>query len=158
MLEIGKKLKKELQNRGYQVLLSRESQAVNISNIERSLWANKNNCDAYIRLHADSSNDKNKNGVSVLTSSKNNIFVKNLFEENYSLSEKILQNYVNETGLINNGISYRDDLSGTNWAKIPNTLIELGFLSNKIEDKKLNENNFQEKIIRGIASGIDEYF
>ncbi|KGE59306.1 hypothetical protein FSCG_02199, partial [Fusobacterium vincentii 4_1_13] len=37
------------------------------------------------------------------------------------------------------GVIYRDDLTGTNWAEVTNTLIELGFMSNEKEDKKLSD-------------------
>ena len=52
---------------------------------------------------------------------------------------------------------YRDDLTGTNWAEVTNTLIELGFMSNEEEDKKLSDEKYQEKIIDGLVNGIEKY-
>ena len=52
---------------------------------------------------------------------------------------------------------YRDDLTGTNWAEVTNTLIELGFMSNTEEDKKLSDEKYQEKIINGLVNGIEKY-
>ena len=52
----------------------------------------------------------------------------------------------------------RDDLTGTNWSKIPVTLIEMGFLSNPAEDKKMQTSAMQKKMVSGIAEGIDAYF
>ena len=52
---------------------------------------------------------------------------------------------------------YRDDLTGTNWAEVTNTLIELGFMSNVEEDKKLSDKKYQEKIIEGLVNGIEKY-
>ena len=52
----------------------------------------------------------------------------------------------------------RDDLTGTNWSKIPVTLIEMGFMSNPSEDRKMQNSKFQVKMARGIANGIDSYF
>ena len=49
----------------------------------------------------------------------------------------MLEEYVKATGAKNRGLIYRDDLTGTNWATVPNTLIELGFMSNAEEDKKI---------------------
>ena len=34
-------------------------------------------------------------------------------------------------------LSKRDDLTGTNWSKIPVALIEMGFMTNKTEDKQM---------------------
>ena len=36
--------------------------------------------------------------------------------------------------------------------------IEMGFLSNPSEDRKMQKSNFQTKMAKGIADGIDAYF
>lgn len=41
---------------------------------------------------------------------------------------------------------------------IPSVLIELGFLSNPQEAKLLSARDFQQKLARAIAGGVDEYF
>lgn len=48
-------------------------------------------------------------------------------------------------------------MSGINWAKVPTTIIEMGFLSNSEEDKLLSSQDYQEKIVKGIAKGIEEF-
>ena len=68
MLEIGLKLKDNLEKKGYKVIMTRTINDVNISNVERALFANKNKATLYIRLHADGSENKNTYGTSVLTS------------------------------------------------------------------------------------------
>lgn len=87
-LDIAKKIEKLAKNENFDIYLTRNSQKVNISNKERSLAINKLNCDVYVRIHADSSKNKNIHWTSVLTSSKNNIFVKDLYQKNYNLSKK----------------------------------------------------------------------
>lgn len=52
----------------------------------------------------------------------------------------------------------RNDLSGINWCKTPVCLLEMGFISNGDEDRKLNNSDFQQRIAEGIANGIDAYF
>ena len=42
-------------------------------------------------------------------------------------------------------------------AEVTNTLIELGFMSNEEEDKKLSDEKYQEKIIDGLVNGIEKY-
>lgn len=63
-----------------------------------------------------------------------------------------------KTKIRNRGLVARDDLTGTNWSKIPVSLIEMGFLSNPSEDRKMQKSNFQTKMAKGIADGIDAYF
>ena len=42
--------------------------------------------------------------------------------------------------------------------EIPSVIVECGFLSNPIEEKALNEEEYQEKMAWGIYIGILEYF
>lgn len=63
-----------------------------------------------------------------------------------------------DAGMKNRGLSGRDDLTGTNWSKVPVTLIEMGFMTNKKEDKKMQKYSFQKKMAKGIADGVDSYF
>ena len=42
--------------------------------------------------------------------------------------------------------------------QMPAILIEMGYLTNPIEAKRLFNNDYQQRIAKGIAKGIDEYF
>lgn len=157
MLEIALKLKTSLESKGYKVIMTRTKNDVDISNKERAIFANDSKADVYIRLHADGSENKNAAGASVLTSSPKNKYTTKVQEESEKFSKILLEEYVKATGAKNRGLIYRDDLTGTNWATVPNTLIELGFMSNAEEDKKLSEKDYQDKIVKGLVNGIDRY-
>ena len=157
MLEIALKLKTSLESKGYKVIMTRTKNDVDISNKERAIFANDSKADVYIRLHADGSENKNAAGASVLTSSPKNKYTTKVQKESEEFSKILLEEYVKATGAKNRGLIYRDDLTGTNWATVPNTLIELGFMSNAEEDKKLSEKDYQDKIVKGLVNGIDRY-
>ena len=157
MLEIALKLKTSLESKGYKVIMTRTKNDVDISNKERAIFANDSKADVYIRLHADGSENKNAAGASVLTSSPKNKYTKKVQKQSEEFSKILLEEYVKATGAKNRGLIYRDDLTGTNWATVPNTLIELGFMSNAEEDKKLSEKDYQDKIVKGLVNGIDRY-
>jgi N-acetylmuramoyl-L-alanine amidase len=157
-LQVAKKLRKELLSRGYKVIMSRTKNNVNISNKQRALAANKGGADICIRLHADSSTSSGVRGASALYPSASNPYVGKLSSKSKRLSECILKNYCNQTGIKNRGLSIRNDLTGTNWSTIPVTLIEMGFLSNSTEDRLMQKSSTQKKMVQGIADGVDAYF
>lgn len=157
-LSVAKKLQRELLDRGYRVVMIRTKNDVNISNKQRAQKANRSGADIYIRIHADSSASSGVTGASALYPSVKNRYVGKLSKPSKRLSQCLLNAYCKETGIRNRGLSLRDDLTGTNWSKIPVTLIEMGFMSNPSEDRKMQRKVFQEKMAEGMADGIDRYF
>lgn len=155
-LEVAKLLKTELQSRGYKVIMTRTSQNVNLSNQQRAKIGNK--ADLTISLHCDSSTSSKVTGAHTISIAKNNPYCKNLYSKSSSLAKAVINAYCEATGIKNRGVSYRNDLTGLNWSKVPAIYIEMGFLSNKTEDKKLASATFQKKCAQGIANGIDKYY
>ena len=143
-LEVGLKLRDRLKSKGYPVFMIRETNNVNISNKERALMTNKAGCAVYIRLHADGSSK--------------NPYTKSVQKSSDKFSRDILSEFVKATGAKNRGVSYRDDLTGTNWSTVTNTLIEMGFMSNPEEDRKMASDEYQNKMVTGIVNGIEKYF
>jgi N-acetylmuramoyl-L-alanine amidase len=157
-LVIAKKVKDALIDRGYQVVMIRETNNVNISNKERAEIANESGADLFIRIHADGSDNHNVNGVSTLYPSKNNPYVPQLYKNSYNLSKLIVDSICDSTGAKNRGAVARDDMSGINWCTLPVTIIEMGYMTNKTEDKLMQTEDYQEQIVQGICDGIDKYF
>ena len=69
-LEAAIVLKHILENKGYSIVMTRESHEVNISNSERAILANEKNADLAIRIHADSLTNSSKTGASILIPQK----------------------------------------------------------------------------------------
>ncbi len=156
-LEVAKKLKKELLDRGYEVVMTRTKNDVNLSNKERALLLNESGADICVRIHADGA-AASARGATALCPSADNPYISRLYKKSKALSEKVLTAYCGKTGLRNRGISYRDDLTGTNWSTIPTTLIELGFMTNATEDRYLSSAAGQKQMVQGLADGIEAYF
>ena len=157
-LIVAKRLKRELKIRGYRVYMIRKTNDVDISNVERAQAANESGADICVRLHADGIEDSSVTGASALYPSPDNPYIPELSKKCEKLSNAILDAYCSRTGIRNRGLSLRDDLTGTNWSKIPVTLLEMGFLSNPSEDEMMNDPGFQKTMVKGIADGIDRFF
>ena len=157
-LEVGLKLKRVLESRGYKVVMVRTSQNVNISNKERADIANNAHAGAFIRLHADSSTNHNTHGATGLAPKNNNPYLtSSVISGSQRLTRNVLNSMCKRTGAKNRGISYVNNMSGINWCKVPVALIEMGFMSNKTEDYLLSDSTYQYKIANGIADGIDAF-
>ena len=90
--------------------------------------------------------------------SQQNPYVAKLSKKSKKLSKNILDSYCKSTKFKKRGLSKRDDLTGTNWSKIPVALIEMGFMTNEHDDTAMQDTDMQAKMVSGIADGIDLYF
>lgn len=157
-LEIGLLLREELQNRGYTVLMTRETHDVNISNMERAQMANQAGADISVRIHANSYTDDSVYGAETLAPSTGNPYAEDIAKDSQKLSQAVIHAYCEATGMKNRGVKIDDTMTGINWCENPVTIIELGFLSNPTDDTNMQDDAYQQKMVTGIADGIDAYF
>ena len=155
VMEISLKLKEILEDKGYTVIMTRTNHEVILGNVERARIGNDANADLVIRVHADSSSNQGVAGASMLIP-ENNKRTGAIYEKSKQYSEIVMKELVNEAGMKNRGIITRSDLTGFNWSKVPVILLEAGFLSNPNEDRMLNSPEYQDKIARGLAKGIEK--
>lgn len=156
-LKMAKKLKNELKLRGYKVKMIRSKHDVNISNSRRAKMANRVKADVFIRIHANSSAGSTRGALTIAPTKKNK-YCKKVRAKSRRLSKAVLSEFCKATGAQNRGVMYTDSMSGINWSKVPVTIMEMGFLSNKKEDRKMNQSaKYQKKMVKGMANGIDDY-
>ena len=111
-----------------------------------------------MRIHGNGSEDASVHGAMSMVPSKDNPFVAHLHEKSYALGEAVIQAYCNSCGMKNNGVQLFDNMTGINWSSVPVIILEMGFMTNETDDKNMQNAEYQERMVQGIANGIDHYF
>ncbi|MDR3285129.1 MAG: N-acetylmuramoyl-L-alanine amidase [Holosporales bacterium] len=158
VLIVAKKLQTKLISMGATVIMTRENHETTLSNIERAKFANDAKADISIKLHADGVANKNARGMSVLVPSLKYVKAPNVVAESRKIAEIILKNCLATTGAHKRGITEHSDMTGLNWSTVPVILLEMGFMTNDVEDKLLSTDEYQNKVVDGIVNGVLEYY
>ena len=157
-LNLSKKLAMALIGKGAIVYLTRDGD-YDLSNstinkkrddlYSRVKLINNSNCDMYISMHLNSSPSSKWNGIQ--------IFYSNILKEN-----KIIASTITDTMKINlnNVRDYKKENGYYMYSKlkVPGVLVEAGFISNKNDNYKIRQEEYQDILINNIVLGIENYY
>ncbi|MFN0117765.1 MAG: N-acetylmuramoyl-L-alanine amidase [Elusimicrobiota bacterium] len=153
-LEISQKLGEFLKKEGAQVFFTRTEYdywRINHSIVEdnqsRAFLANQLNADALLSIHCDWDPRPKVSGVTTLYYTP----------QSESLAHLVQGNLVKKTKSKNRKV-VNEDFTILEYAKMPAIIIETGFLSNKIESKKIKNPEHQTKIVKAISLALKSYF
>jgi N-acetylmuramoyl-L-alanine amidase len=144
-LKIANHLKNLLERKHYKVIMTRETDA-DISMIDRTLMLRQQDPDFLISIHLNSSSRDSIKGVSTYYR----------YIGFRPLSQAILKRML-ELGLNNFGNigSFNFSLSGP--TEYPNCLVEVAFLSNPEDEKRILQDRFQKDVAKKIEKGIADW-
>lgn len=155
-LEAAMILKELLQAKGYHVVMTRESNDINISNAERAQVANNAKADMTIRLHCDSIDNGGKSGAVLIVPSKSSRHTASIYHASYKYAELLKKALSNHSVKVN-GIFERSDMTGFNWSRVPVVIFEMGFMSNWNEDRMLADKSYQTKLMHAVTDALHAY-
>ena len=157
-LTVGLKLRDYLEELGAEVIMTREVSEIAITGQERCRIPNEAGADVCVRIHADGSTSSSAHGVSVLTPTGDLLGTPSIIDESTRLGQLMVDAVSEETGAKNRGIMPRSDMTGFNFSEIPTVLIEMGFMTNPEEGALLETDEYQDKIVAGIANSLLQWY
>ena len=151
-LAIGLMLRDRLEAEGATVVITRTSNDVYITNIDRAKMLNEAGVHLALQLHCNSSATHNPNAKGIA------LYVKHDDQPSYRAAEVMIDQMVAHTGAVNAGIKKSNSYMSLNWSETPTILVEMGYMSNPEEDVLLSTPSYQAKLVEGMYEGIARYF
>jgi len=145
-LGVSTKLTALLKRKGHQVTMTRQGDRF-IELESRAAIANRRNADLFVSIHADSAGDPSAQGFTV--------YIAQGASRKTQQAAQAIVRAMKTTGLQSRGVR-REDYRVLVNTRGPAVLIELGYLSNYREARKLQDGTFQNRLAVAIAAGISD--
>lgn len=168
-LQVSRKLRKRLEELGYTVLTSRDSDVDVDFVTERSRMVNKTNADFFISIHFNATGNDTTLNLGIQTysykeeagyPSKINQYWHNnpdRMSESSRLAADLHSSLLTETGARDAGLLQATFAVLRETAK-PAVLLELGYMDNPEENQRIRSDQYQDKLVEGIIKGIQKYY
>lgn len=168
-MQVYRKLRKKLEELGYKVLTSRDSD-IDVDFItERSRMVNKTNSDIFISIHFNATGNaySKSSGIQTYSYSDEHNYPSKInpywhnhpdrMSESKRLAAAIHSSLLAETG------AKDADLLESSFAVLretakPAVLLELGYMDNFAENQQIRDSHYQDKLVTGIVKGIQKYY
>ena len=168
-MQVYRKLRKKLEELGYKVLTSRDSD-IDVDFItERSRMVNKTNSDIFISIHFNATGNaySKSSGIQTYSYSDEHNYPSKInpywhnhpdrMSESKRLAAAIHSSLLAETGAKDAGLLERSFAVLRETAK-PAVLLELGYMDNFAENQQIRDSHYQDKLVTGIVKGIQKYY
>lgn len=167
-LQVSNKLKAELEAAGYRVIMSRTGDTFIDHKTERSVIANKSGADIFVSIHHNAMpGNAYVNGIETFFYEYEPDYPSKVNQSMHNNPDRLLKSAALANAIHDNLIkdtrAYDRTVKSTSFAvlretALPAVLVELGFMSNQAELRKLTTDSYQSTLARAMKTGIDGYF
>lgn len=153
-MRVAARLRRLLEHAGIRVVMTRTKTAgTSMGNIARARIANRANATLFLRIHADGSNDPSVRGSHTLYPALRRGWTDDVYAESKRAARIVQANLVRALGFPDRGLQERSDFTGFNWSDVPVIMVEMGFMTNRTEDRLLATEAYQRRAAAGLCRG-----
>jgi N-acetylmuramoyl-L-alanine amidase len=153
-LRVALRLRRLLERAGVRVVMTRTGNTgSSMGNIARARIANRAGAGIFLRIHADGSTDPSSRGTHTLYPALRRGWTDDVYGASKRAAYTVQAELVRSLGFPDRGIRERSDFTGFNWADVPVILVEMGFMTNRTDDRLLATAAYQRRAAVGLCRG-----
>ena len=153
-LDVALRLRALLRRAGVGVVMTRTRTAgTSMGNVARARIANRAGAALFLRVHADGHPDAAVRGTHTLVPSLRAGWTDDVHRPSRRAAALVQSELVRALRFPDRGIRERSDFTGFNWADVPVILVELGFMTNPVEDRALGRADVRQRAALGLCRG-----
>jgi N-acetylmuramoyl-L-alanine amidase len=153
-LRVALRVRSLLEHAGVRVVTTRTATAGrSIGNIARAQIANRAHAALFLRIHADGSANPATRGTHTLYPAFHRGWTDDIFVASKRAARIVQGEEVRALGFPDDGLQQRPDYTGFNWSNVPAILVEMGFMTNPTEDRRLATAAYQQRAAVGLCRG-----
>lgn len=151
-LLLAQKLEKKLALQGIKVYMTR-TEDIGVTKLARTKLANDLQADLFVSIHCNASDagDTSAQGLECLYSTNK---LGDTSITNKNLAKVVLEELSKSTRQKARGVIRRNGLYILHHAKVPTTIVEVGYMTNKKDLNIIKKESGQQAIVEGIYNGI----
>jgi N-acetylmuramoyl-L-alanine amidase len=153
-LDVSLRLRRLLRDAGVRVVMTRARTAgASMGNVARAAIANDAGAALFLRVHADGAASAAARGTHTLAPALQRGWTDDVYVASRRAATLVQTELVRTLGFPDRGIQERSDFTGFNWADVPVILVEMGFMTNPLEDRALARPAVRQRAALGLCRG-----
>jgi len=153
-MRVAARLRPLLERAGVRVVMTRtRTSGTSMGNVARARIANRAGAGLFLRIHADGSTDPSARGSHTLSPALRTGWTDDIYAQSKRAARIVQAELVRTLRFPDRGLQERSDFTGFNWADTPVILVEMGFMTNRTDDRLLATAAYQRRAAVGLCRG-----